>query len=520
MNKYFFMTKYIKFFLLICLLKFSPAFALGGGGGVVIVANQEPQSMASAKAFKEVNAVGIRNIIEFLTRLDNETGEVKGQLALSWEQVSPTSLHFKLREGVKFHDGTPMNAEAVAVSINFLYDPVNKFDILEMMGPQVTAEAVDEYTVAVNTAAPDPMLAKRLYMAGITSAKQIQETPDEHYTNPIGTGPYVFEEWKKGEYYTANKNPDWWGIDAADTYGTIFYDSVRVIWRAEPLVRSAVVESGEGHIGMFVTAEECERLKGASGVTCIPNASDTFLQFRLDYDDRNDGTHPLLMDPNFRKAIFTGIDWNGIQQAFMGLGSPVQGQSLPSAAIGFNDTLKQYPYDPEGAKAIVDSYKGKGLEGLTLHSSTRAGSTARNGEMIEAIGAMLSYIGINNTVAVEEPGVFNPRAVSKPTDQRAYAWLHVRNNPLMDFGADLKSHTGCEAIISVYCNPEYEVRLDQALTLSGTERHEALKVLVKETYDLYAIATVGLLQRAYAVPEGFKWEFGLDHRMVAVNMSQ
>ena len=77
-----------------------------------------------------------------------------------------------------------------------------------------------------------------------------------------------------------------------------------------------------------------------------------------------------------------------------------------------------------------------------------------------------------------------------------------------------------DGIISVYCNPEYEVRLDKALTLSGKERHEALKVLVKETHDLYAIGTVGLLQRAYAVPEGFKWEFGLDHRMVAVNMSQ
>ena len=122
----FYKNKFIKCFLLICLLKFSPAFALGGGGELVIVANQEPQSMASAKAFKEVNAVGIRNIIEFLTRLDNETGEVKGQLATSWEQVSPTTMHFKLREGVNFHDGTPMNAEAVAVSLNWLYDPDNK----------------------------------------------------------------------------------------------------------------------------------------------------------------------------------------------------------------------------------------------------------------------------------------------------------------------------------------------------------------------------------------------------------
>jgi len=161
------------------LLKFSPAFALGGGGELVIVANQEPQSMASAKAYKEVNAVGIRNVIEFLTRLDNDTGEVKGQLALSWDQVSSTTMHFKLREGVNFHDGTPMNAEAVAVSLNWLYSPENKFDILEMMGPQITAEAVDEYTVAVNTAAADPMLAKRLYMAGISSSKQIQERPEK-----------------------------------------------------------------------------------------------------------------------------------------------------------------------------------------------------------------------------------------------------------------------------------------------------------------------------------------------------
>ena len=82
-------------------------------------------------------------------------------LATSWEQVEPTVWHFKLRPGVKFHDGTPLDGEAAAVSINWLYNPENNYSVREMMGPEITAEAVDAETVAVITATPDPLLARR-----------------------------------------------------------------------------------------------------------------------------------------------------------------------------------------------------------------------------------------------------------------------------------------------------------------------------------------------------------------------
>ena len=490
------------------------ANAAGGGGELVVVANQEPQSMQAQVTYKEINGVGLRNVIENLTRLDPATNEVLPMLATSWEQVEPTVWHFKLREGVTFHDGSALDGEAAAVSINWLYDPANNYSVREMMGPQITAEAVDASTVAVITEAPDPLLPRRIYLAGLTSAKQILEDPAGHDVHPIGTGPYVFDEWRQGQFWTATANPDWWGNDAEDTYGEIFFDSLRFVWRPEPIVRSAMVESGEAQIAMFLTKDECGRFDGEAGIKCIVNGSDTFLQFRLDYHDAD----PLLADVDFRKAIFTGIDWEGIRQNLMGLGEPLTGQMLPSVATGFHDGIQQFPYDPAGAKSIVDELKAGGAEVPSIHISTRLGSTPRNGEMVEAMGAMLGSIGIPNTVAVEEPGVFNPRATTKPNPERAYAWLHVQANPLMDYGATFGAHYSCGGIVSVFCDPDFDARVAAAGSLTGDDRHQALRDLVKEGHDRYVVAPVGLLQRAYGVPENFEWEFGLDHRVIAVNM--
>ena len=352
-------------------------------------------------------------------------------------------------------NGSPMDGEAVAVSINWLWSDENNYSVREMMGPQISAEAVDAGTVAVITAAADPLLPRRIYLGGVTSAKQILENPAGHDVHPIGTGPYVFEEWKQGQYWTATANPDWWGNTAEDTYGKIHFDRLRVVWRPEPIVRSAMVESGEAHIAMFLTKEECERFAATDGIKCIVKGSDTFLQFRLDYH----GARPLLADVDFRKAIFTGIDWEGIRQNLMGLGEPLAGQMLPSVATGFDDTISQYPYDPVGAKAIIDEMKANGTEIPSIHISTRLGSTPRNGEMVEAMGAMLTFVGIPNTVAVEEPGIFNPRATTKPDPERAYAWLHVQANPMMDYVATFGAHYSCGGIVSVFCDLDFDARV-------------------------------------------------------------
>ena len=72
--------------------------------------------------------------------------------------------------------------------------------------------------------------------------------------------------------------------------------------------------------------------------------------------------------------------------------------------------------------------------------------------------------------------------------------------------------------MSVFCDADFEERAAAAASMVGQERHEALKALVREGHERYVVASVGLLQRAYGVPENFDWTFGIDHRIVAVNM--
>jgi peptide/nickel transport system substrate-binding protein len=491
-----------------------PALALGGGGELVVAAIQEVQSMQAQTAYKEVNAIGIRNVIEQLTTLDPDTGELKPMLALSWEQVEPTRWRFELRQGISFHDGTPFNAEAAAVSLNWLWSPANNYSIREMRGPEIDAKAAGEYTLDIATEAPDPLLPIRMYLAGITSAEQILNDPTAHDHTPLGTGPYRFVEWVRGQHWSMEKNPDWWGIDAPDTYGEIFFDTVKIVFRPEATVRAAMVENGEAHLGMFLTVEDCNRFEAADGLKCIVAPSDTYLQIRLDYSN----AHPTLTDLRFREAFALAIDTDGIREHIMVHGAPLRGQMLPEQATGYHDGLEPYGYDPERAAALIEELQAEGVEIPTVHIATRLGSTPRNGEMIEAIGAMLSEIGIPNTVAVEEPAVFNVWVTTKPTPPRASAWMHPQANPLMDYAATFRANYSCGGIVSVWCDEEFDRRLGEAEALIGQERHEALKALNQYAYDHFVIDGIGLLSRAYGMPDNLEWSFGLDQRIQAVNM--
>lgn len=499
------------------LLPFGAATAqdIGGGGELVVVANASPQSMQAQTAYKEVNAIGIRNVIEQLTTLDPETGELIPMLATSWEQVEPTRWRFQLREGVTFHDGTPFNAEAAAVGMNWVWDPENAYSIREMRGPELTAMAADEYVLDIVTEAPDPLLPRRVYFAGLTSAEQILNDPASHDTTPIGTGPYKFVEWAQGQYWLSEKNEDWWGNTADDAYGEIFFDSVRVVIRPEETVRAAMVEAGEAHLAMFITVDDCNRFEDAGNLKCVLEPSDTYLQMRLDQD----GAHPTLSDLRFREAVFTAVDTAGIREFIMVHAAPLNGQMLPiPGATGYHDGLEDYPYDPERAKALIEELKAEGHEIPTMHLSTRIGSTPRNGEMIEAIGAMLQEVGIPNTVAVEEPSIFNVRYTTKPSPERAYMGLHVQGNPMLDYAGTFTANYSCGSHISVWCDEEFDARLTEASSMVGDERHEALRALNEYAHENYAIGGIGLASRAYGVPENFEWSFGIDHRIQAVNM--
>ena len=177
---------------------------------LVIAVGIEPVSMDSWRGFAETGGPGFLNVVEQLVTRDFASGDMVPLLATAWELVDDRTIQFTLREGVSFHDGSAFNAEAAAVSINHTFNPDNAFDLLDFVG-SMSAEVVGDYTLNVSTPEPDPILLSKMYFVPISSAQQLMDDPDSYSTNLIGTGPYRFAGWSRGESITYEANPDWWG---------------------------------------------------------------------------------------------------------------------------------------------------------------------------------------------------------------------------------------------------------------------------------------------------------------------
>lgn len=494
----------------------------GPSGSLTVAVIQEVQSMDAQITFKEVNATGIRNVIETLTWVNPDTGDLEPRLATSWEQIEPQTWRFELREGITFHDGSPFNGESAAFLVNWVWDPENLFGIREAnAGLPISAEAVDEYTIDVFTEFPDPLLPARLSLSGITSMQQIQEDIESVSSTAIGTGPYRFVEWETGSHWEAEVNPDWWALDLPPeerpgVFGEQLFETVRFVFRPEPSVRTAMLEAGEADLSMFLGPDECAAVDAASDTYCLAAESDTYVWFRPDFH----GAHPALEDPRVREAMFSAVDWESIVVNVIEQGTLQNGQMLGEGAVGYVADLDPYPYDPEHSRQLLDEARADGVDvdGLTVHIATRLGSSPRNGEVIEAIGAFLTDVGINNTVQVEEPAVFNEWLIAPATEARANVAVHTANFGILDYALTLGAGYTCGSQLSVYCNPEFDDDLVAASELSGDERHQALGELVSFLRDEYVMAPVVLLDRAYGLRSDIEWVPGVDQRIEVVNM--
>jgi peptide/nickel transport system substrate-binding protein len=505
----------------------SAAAAQAPEGRLVIAVNQEPQDLGAQGAYKEVNATGLRNVLESLIAVDPVSGEMIPVLATAWERVDGSTLRMTIRDGVTFHDGSPLDAATVATSINWVWSPENAFTIQEYAGPGViSAEAIDAMTIEVTSSVPDPLLEFRMSLGGISSAVQLAEEPERHFDTPIGTGPYVFDEWLRGQYWSADVNPDWWGLTADDAYGTTTPDfaELQLVFRTENAARVAMVESGEAQIAMFPSSSECDRAADEAGYNCSTGPSTTYLYGRLDHSLHAD---PILQDPRIREAVFLGVDIEGLV-GLIGLASVPQGQLGTKEAIGFNDSLSPYPYDPERAMALLAEAEKDGVDISSLNIEiVGRDSTPRISTIVQAMGAMLQGIGIGNEVRVQSPQEFNPRVriggyANEPNRQMMQ--IHVKQNPSGDYGLLLLSNFACPDIddptgparSSVYCDEAFDAELEVAMGLYGEERDTAMQKLVKDIHDRHLTVPLALLDRGYLLEDGIEFTFGTDHRIQAV----
>lgn len=482
-------------------------------GKVVVAVPEDARSLSSWEAYATAGYPSLRNVQEALLNRDPKTNNFVGELATKWENVNPTTWRFTLRRGVKFHDGSPFNAEAAAFGLNHTWSKQNNFQIRSYLGPELTAKAVDEFTLDVVTEKPDPIIPNRLYFSPLPSMKQLKETPADYTTKPIGTGPYRFVSWQKGQSIKLEANPEWWGIAAPnEAYGKLTIKELEFVPRSEREVRVAMVKRGEADIARWITVEqtkECPASTGGPTVECG--------LLRLD------NSHVAMRDIRVRQAIAFALDKKALTDDIMG-GGQLAAMIAGPLAVGYNPDLKPYPYDPEQAKKLVAEAKAAGINvGAPITVMCRKGAYIRVEEAIEAIADMLKKVGLNASARVLEHApyeeLWSARSRGPIPPDRGMAGFHFHGNEIGDFAISVDSYYRSNGVTSTVEDPELDKKHEAASQLTGEARHKAYQEIAKYVYDKYYYVPVNYPNFYFGLSSKVDWKARTDGFILAKEMT-
>lgn len=376
-----------------------------------------------------------------------QEGKFVPGLAERWE-VSPDGkvYTFYLRKGVKFHDGTPFNAEAVKFSFDRIVDPNLKSQkAINMLGAYDHTEVVDEYTARVYLKEPyAPFLdsVSQVYLA-MVSPTAVQKWGADYRDHQVGTGPFMIKEYVAKDHITLVKNPDYnWAPEFMEHQGPAYLDEITFRFYPDAATRAPALEAGEADVMGEVPPQDATRLQASGKFVLLPTRiPGQSLQFFL-----NTEKFPTD-DVRVRQAMLYAVDREAIVNAVFRAFSPVAWGPLSAATPFYSKAVEgMYAYDVSKAKALLAEagFRDTSGDGIVEKDGRRAevemllmswGNVPEVGQMIQA---MLRQIGINAktqvltypaAVQAAREGQHNmiPQAVSASDPDILRTFFHSRN---------------------------------------------------------------------------------------------
>ncbi len=346
-------------------------------------------------------------------------GEIVPWLAESWEYTDGgRNLIFKIREGVKAHDGTDITAEDVVWSINRFRDISIGRSSLAVVTDVV---ALDDYHVQVSTAEPfAPLLATFSYtLIGVYSKDAYDAAgSDEAFSlHPVGPGPYKFVEWVPGQRLVLEAFDDYWA--GAPKIKTVEF---RVI--LDEAARVAALEAGEVDVIHAFAPIEADRLSSNPDVKVINPPSAGFIRLNMNTSS------PPFDDPRVRQAMAYAIDREAINDAiFLGT-APVSHSLVPAGTFAYTDEFDVYDYDPEKAKELLAE---AGVPNLTFELAYGAGRYLLDNEVVAIVQAQLAEIGVTANIRAMEWAQFSEYIRQPPDEAQTQMnltwWRSVNGDP-------------------------------------------------------------------------------------------
>ena len=376
---------------------------------LIVGTTYDPKTLDPAMAYDIASAMVIQNIYDTLVGYEPGTTNLVPKLAERWESnENATVWTFYLRKGVKFHDGTLLNASIVKYSIDRAKElagpPSFLLDVVDRV------EVVDEYTVRFVLKypfAPFPSLAAFMLLAPVSpKAENLSQ-------NPVGTGPFKLESWVKGQEVVLVANDEYWR-------GRPALDKVIIRIYKDPSALRIALETGEIDMALGIQPSDIPALQKNPNLKMV--SVDGLVIEWLGMNLRREPFNNVL----FRKAINYAIDYDYILNNILrGTATRLYGP-LPPAVFGYDPEVEKYgyKYDPEKAKQLLAEAGypgGKGLRKLELIISTE--ERPERGEVAAVIQNNLKEIGIEVEVVNLDWSSFLDRLFNYDFDMYMVDWF-------------------------------------------------------------------------------------------------
>ncbi len=332
-----------------------------------------------------------RAVWDGLIYRDPKTNEYVGNLATSWKWIDDTTLEFKLRQDVKFHNGEPFDADDVTYTLNWTSDPKNGAKTQRNVNWIEKAEKVDQYTVRIHTKGAFPAAIE--FLSGPVSIY-----PNEYYAKvgpsgmglkPVGTGPYKVVEVEPGKHFVLEANKDYSGPKGTPKIGKVDIKTI-----PDVNTQLAGLLSGSLDFVWQVPADQAEQLKAMDKFTVANESTMRVGYLTMDAAGRSKTDKPFTK-LQVRQAVSYAVDRQAIVDALLkGASKVVHSVCFPSQ-FGCTQDVPHYEYDPEKAKKLLaEAGYADGFD-VELYAY-------RDANYAEAIASYLNAVGIRAKVRMQQ----------------------------------------------------------------------------------------------------------------------
>jgi peptide/nickel transport system substrate-binding protein len=390
------------------------------GGTMIWVGHQEVSGLSPNDAGPTVHWAMISNIHNAMIQVDLNN-ELEPVLAESYEVAEDGLTYtFKLRQGVKFHDGKVLTAADVKYTFEFYSKAENGSTLANNFKNMGEIETPDDYTVIVKMTEVNAAFLVNAASTWIVQSEYHAEVGEEVYrTKPIGTGQFMLKEWVPAEYTLLEAFPDHFR-------GRPKVDFLRQNTVPEPSVRAIALETGEADsVTWPLLVEDSLRLRDEEGYPVFATLANSVKHFPLN------NKHPILSDKRVRQALMHALDRQRIiDELWNGAAEVAHSNLSPANAYYHKADVKQYAHDPEAAKALLeeagwtvgaDGIREKDGAKLTFTCTTITGDQARR-PIAELAQQFFKDIGVDMQLAEAPVAAINEALKAGDMDASLYNW--------------------------------------------------------------------------------------------------